>query len=72
MPYPDRKEQALPISRDEKDPPLLDSHTPGIHKWGSVLNWTFFPCITYAALNNPVNHGMLSLFGPGRYSAVIV
>ncbi len=33
MPYPDRKEQALPISRDEKDPPLLDSHTPGIQKW---------------------------------------
>lgn len=65
MPYPDRKEQALPISRDEKDPPLLDSHTPGIQKWGSVLNRALFPCITYAAINNPVIHGMLSLFGPG-------
>ena len=65
MPYPDRKEQALPISRDEKDPPLLDSHTLGIQKWGSVLNWALFPCITYAAINNPVIHGMLSLFGPG-------
>ena len=65
MPYPDRKEQALPISRDEKDPPLLDSHTPGIHKWGSVLNWALFPCITYAASNKAVIHGILSVFGPG-------
>lgn len=65
MPYPDRKEQALPISRDEKDPPLMDSHTPGIKKWGSVLIWALFPCITYAAINNPVIRGMLSVFGPG-------
>ena len=65
MPSPDRKEQTLPVSRDEKDPPLLDSRSMGIQKWGSVLNWALFPCITYAAINNPVIHGILSLFGPG-------
>ena len=43
MPYPDRKEQALPISRDEKDPPTFRFPEYGSPKVGGCFKRGTFP-----------------------------